>query len=100
MRLSELISHFNLYFVFARGVLTIVCSRLRGSFESDLKKVIALSTLSQLGIIIVLVGGGLKEFCFFHLLVHALFKSTLFIRIGCKIHECRGHQDSRIIRLH
>ena len=48
--------------------------------------------------IISILGLGFKEFCFFHLIVHALFKSRLFIRIGCKIHEYCNFQDRRIVR--
>ena len=97
-RLFDLILTINAYLVFCRGALTILCSRICGVFESDLKKVIALSTLRQLGIIMVILGLGFKEFCFFHLIIHALFKSRLFIRIGCKIHEYCDFQDSRIVR--
>jgi len=98
IRLFDLIRFSEMYLVFCRGILTMLCSSICGVFESDLKKVIALSTLRQLGIIILMVGLGLKEFCFFHLIVHALFKSSLFIRMGCKIHEYRDSQDSRIVR--
>ena len=97
-RLFDLILTNNIYLIFCRGVLTILCSSICGVFESDLKKVIALSTLRQLGIIIVILGLGFKEFCFFHLVIHALFKSSLFMRIGCKIHEYCDFQDSRIMR--
>merc|ERR1712002_932436 len=44
-------------------------------------------------------GIGLKNFCFFHLIVHALFKSSLFMGIGVKIHEFRGFQDRRRLGL-
>jgi len=75
----------------------MLVSGLCGSFETDLKKVIALSTLSQLGLIITMLGIGIFDICFFHLIMHAIFKSSLFMRIGCKIHECLSLQDSRFI---
>lgn len=75
----------------------MLVSGLCGSFEVDLKKVIALSTLSQLGLIITILGIGIFNICFFHLIIHAIFKSSLFMRIGCKIHECFSLQDSRFI---
>jgi len=96
-RIFYLISRVNLCLIYSTGILTIFVSRICGVFETDLKKVIALSTLSQLGVIIVILGLGFKDFCFFHLIVHALFKSRLFIRIGCKIHEYSNLQDSRVL---
>ena len=84
-------------FLSRRGCLTMLVSGLCGSFETDLKKVIALSTLSQLGLIITILGIGIFDICFFHLIIHAIFKSSLFMRIGCKIHECFSLQDSRFI---
>jgi len=68
-----------------------------GIAEVDLKKVIALSTLRQLGLMIILLGNNCADICFFHLIIHALFKSSLFIRIGCKIHEYTNIQDNRVL---
>jgi len=97
LRLRYLINEDSLYIVYVRGLVTILVSGLRGIFEVDLKKVIALSTLSQLGLIIIVLGGGYKELAFFHLVIHALFKSRIFMGMGCKIHEYEGVQDSRIL---
>jgi len=96
-RMFYLINRVNLSLIYSTGILTMFVSRICGVFETDLKKVIALSTLSQLGVIIVILGLGFKDFCFFHLIVHALFKSRLFMRIGCKIHEYSNLQDSRVL---
>jgi len=68
---------------------------LRANFEFDLKKVIALSTLSQLGLIIRTVGAGLPGVAFFHLLSHALFKALLFMCAGLVIHRVGDTQDIR-----
>lgn len=98
-RIFDLIGNLNFYIIFSRGVITILVSGVCGMYEFDLKKVIALSTLRQLGLIVSILGLGLKNFCFFHLIVHALFKSSLFMGIGVKIHEFRGYQDSRKLGL-
>lgn len=79
------------------GTLTITIARLRALKEIDMKKIIALSTLSQLGVIIVAVGRGAHLVGFFHLLAHAFFKALLFIRAGSIIHSFGGYQDIRII---
>ena len=79
------------------SVLTIFMAGLGACFEFDLKKIIALSTLSQLGLIIYSLSLGLVKVAFFHLLIHALFKALLFIRAGCIIHGFKGWQDIRIM---
>lgn len=79
------------------SVLTMFISGLGAIFEYDLKKIIALSTLSQLGLIIRTLCLGIPEFAFFHLLTHALFKSLLFICAGYVIHGMKDCQDIRFI---
>lgn len=79
------------------SVLTIFIAGLGACFEFDLKKIIALSTLSQLGLIIYSLSLGLVKVALFHLLIHALFKALLFISAGCIIHGFKGWQDIRII---
>lgn len=74
------------------GVLTLFMSGIAANFEIDLKKVIALSTLSQLGFIIMGVGIGVPELAYFHIITHALFKSLLFLCAGIYIH---GNFDSQ-----
>jgi NADH-ubiquinone oxidoreductase chain 5 len=71
-------------------------SGLVANFEYDLKKIIALSTLSQLGIIIFAIAIGMYELAFFHLLIHALFKALLFLCAGTAIHSIGGSQDIRV----
>lgn len=77
------------------SVITIFISGLVAVFEYDLKKVIALSTLSQLGVIIFSISLGLYLVAFFHLVIHALFKAILFLCAGSLIHGIGGSQDIR-----
>merc|ERR1711997_651582 len=77
------------------GVLTIFIARIRAFFEKDIKKIVALSTLSQLGVIIRALGAGFRLLGFFHLLSHAFFKALLFIRAGRLIHNSNRYQDLR-----
>nr|YP_009186333.1 NADH dehydrogenase subunit 5 [Parastrongyloides trichosuri]BAT21174.1 NADH dehydrogenase subunit 5 [Parastrongyloides trichosuri] len=77
------------------GVFTMFFSSVSALFEEDLKKVVALSTLSQMGFSMVTLGLGLNFVCFIHLLSHALFKSCLFMQVGYIIHCSFGQQDGR-----
>ena len=86
---------FTVLFLISRT--TIFMSGLGANFEYDLKKIIALSTLSQLGVIISILSIGLKELAFFHLITHALFKALLFICAGALIHVIKEYQDIRLI---
>merc|ERR1711981_211357 len=79
------------------GSLTIFIARVRAFFEIDIKKIVALSTLSQLGVIISALGAGFYLLGFFHLLSHAFFKALLFIRAGNLIHSSESYQDLRVI---
>lgn len=79
------------------SVLTIFMSGLMANFEFDLKKIIALSTLRQLGLIIIILRIGFPIMSYYHLLTHAIFKSLLFIRAGVIIHRIINNQDIRII---
>lgn len=95
-RFSPVLEVLNFKLVlFFSGILTIVISRLGALYEIDLKKIIALSTLSQLGLIIISLGAGYYLLAFFHLLTHALFKASLFLCAGRIIHSFRGRQDLR-----
>nr|YP_010388298.1 NADH dehydrogenase subunit 5 [Nigidius miwai]UPO69307.1 NADH dehydrogenase subunit 5 [Nigidius miwai] len=77
--------------------LTMFMAGLGASFENDLKKVIALSTLSQLGLMLSILSLGGYVLAFYHLLVHALFKALLFMCAGCMIHNLGGCQDVRFM---
>lgn len=77
--------------------LTIFIAGICANYEFDLKKIIALSTLRQLGLIIRILRIGYGDLAFFHLLTHAIFKALLFICAGVIIHIINNNQDIRIM---
>nr|YP_009563687.1 NADH dehydrogenase subunit 5 [Eristalis tenax]QAX27165.1 NADH dehydrogenase subunit 5 [Eristalis tenax]UXG18984.1 NADH dehydrogenase subunit 5 [Eristalis tenax] len=77
--------------------LTMFMSGLGANFEFDLKKIIALSTLSQLGLMMMILSMGYEKLAFFHLLTHALFKALLFMCAGAIIHNMNNSQDLRLM---
>nr|AJW75169.1 NADH dehydrogenase subunit 5 [Oscheius chongmingensis] len=77
------------------GLFTMFFSSITALVEEDLKKVVALSTLSQMGFSMVTLGLGLSFISFIHLISHALFKSCLFMQVGYIIHCSFGQQDGR-----
>jgi len=95
VRFSEILGvNRVLYFL---SVTTIFMSGLGANFEIDLKKIIALSTLSQLGVMMIALSLGFLELAYFHLLMHALFKSLLFLCAGVCIHGFEDKQDIRVL---
>nr|YP_010535630.1 NADH dehydrogenase subunit 5 [Alectorobius peropteryx]UYB78503.1 NADH dehydrogenase subunit 5 [Alectorobius peropteryx]UYB78516.1 NADH dehydrogenase subunit 5 [Alectorobius peropteryx] len=84
-------SKFLLFF----SLLTMMMAGVGAAMEVDLKKIIALSTLSQLGLMMVILSMGKIELSFFHLLAHAVFKAMLFLCVGVMIHKSLGDQDIR-----
>lgn len=79
------------------GSITMFMAGLGANYEFDLKKIIALSTLSQLGLMMGILALGGYRLAFFHLLTHALFKALLFMCAGCIIHNLGNCQDIRYI---
>nr|YP_010713099.1 NADH dehydrogenase subunit 5 [Meromyza saltatrix]WDA93965.1 NADH dehydrogenase subunit 5 [Meromyza saltatrix] len=75
--------------------LTMFMAGLGANYEFDLKKIIALSTLSQLGLMMSILSMGFYKLAFFHLLTHALFKALLFMCAGSIIHNMNNFQDIR-----
>nr|YP_010890416.1 NADH dehydrogenase subunit 5 [Matrona cyanoptera]UZA66677.1 NADH dehydrogenase subunit 5 [Matrona cyanoptera] len=96
IRFNSLISvtGFSFYLLFIGGI-TMFMSGLGANFEFDLKKIIALSTLSQLGLMMSILSMGYYNLAFFHLLTHALFKALLFMCAGVIIHNMGDYQDIR-----
>jgi NADH-ubiquinone oxidoreductase chain 5 len=86
-----------LYILLIIAILTTIIAGWGANFEVDFKKIVALSTLSQLGLIIITLSIGIKTIAFFHIISHAIFKSTIFIAVGVIIHISNSTQDSRFI---
>nr|UHA56159.1 NADH dehydrogenase subunit 5 [Eudocima salaminia] len=77
--------------------LTMFMAGISANYEFDLKKIIALSTLSQLGLMMSILSMGLPDLAFFHLLTHAMFKALLFMCAGVIIHMMNDMQDIRFM---
>ena len=98
IRINLLIVEINIRkFLSVLGMLTIIMAGITAIVEIDMKKVIALSTLRQLGIIIIILGIGNPVLAFFHLISHAFFKAILFMCAGLIIHRIKDYQDIRKI---
>nr|WJQ21826.1 NADH dehydrogenase subunit 5 [Actornithophilus grandiceps] len=76
---------------------TLFLASLSGLVEVDLKKIIAYSTLSQLGFIMFCLSVNLLQMGFFHLIIHAFFKALLFMVAGYMIHSSSSWQDIRFL---
>jgi NADH-ubiquinone oxidoreductase chain 5 len=81
------------------GTLTMLMAGLRAIKEIDIKKIVALSTLRQLGLIIRCLGIGRYDIAYLHLILHAYMKALLFIGVGNAIHCSRDYQDMRRVTL-
>ena len=79
------------------GRLTMLMAGGSALLEIDMKKIIALSTLRQLGVIFFRLGLGFPIMTFFHLLSHAYFKAILFIAAGALIHRINDYQNIQIL---
>ena len=77
------------------GAITTVFSSLIGLFQQDIKKVIAYSTMSQLGMMVIAVGLSSYNVALFHLVNHAFYKGLLFLGAGAVIHAVADNQDFR-----
>nr|AWV84401.1 NADH dehydrogenase subunit 5 [Tettigades dumfriesi] len=98
IRFSNIIQNMSLINLFMlMSVMTMIMSGIGANFEFDLKKIIALSTLSQLGIMMTILMFGCPMLSFFHLIIHALFKASLFLCAGMIIHEFKNNQDIRMM---
>nr|QAT19777.1 NADH dehydrogenase subunit 5 [Eucryptorrhynchus scrobiculatus] len=95
MRFSSSFSSEMFMVLLYLSLFTMFMAGIGANFEFDLKKIIALSTLSQLGMMLVIMCLGGKDLAFFHLLMHALFKALLFMCAGAIIHNVGNIQDIR-----
>jgi len=83
---------------FVLGLTTLSVASAAALLEKDAKKVVALSTLSQFGLIFISFSLGNLSMCLFHVLSHALAKSNLFLVVGTMLHSRFAQQDSRALR--
>ncbi|MGE5204835.1 MAG: NADH-quinone oxidoreductase subunit L [Chlamydiota bacterium] len=77
------------------GVITALFAAIIGMAQNDIKKVLAYSTVSQLGYMFLACGVGAFSAGIFHLMTHAFFKGLLFLAAGSVIHALGGEQDMR-----
>ena len=97
MRTSPLIEYSSTVLIICLwvGAITTVFSSLIGLFQQDIKKVIAYSTMSQLGMMVIAVGLSSYNIALFHLVNHAFYKGLLFLGAGAIIHAVADNQDFR-----
>lgn len=81
--------------VLAIGLLTAFWAAIAGLFQNDIKKVLAYSTISQLGYMFMAAGVAAFDVSIFHVFTHAFFKAALFLGAGAVIHSLTGEQDMR-----
>nr|YP_010703309.1 NADH dehydrogenase subunit 5 [Anastatus shichengensis]WCO11512.1 NADH dehydrogenase subunit 5 [Anastatus shichengensis] len=84
-----------LFYLLVSGLLTMMMAGLSANFEYDMKKIIAYSTLSQLGLMVMIYSMKFYDLTFFHLIIHAMFKSMMFMCSGVLIHFMLNNQDIR-----
>jgi NADH-quinone oxidoreductase subunit L len=102
-RLSDLYAHATvtvlgltpLQWVLVVGCVTAVWGAVAGLVQTDIKKALAYSTVSQLGFMFMAAGVGAFDVALFHVFTHAFFKATLFLAAGSVIHGLHHEQDMR-----
>ncbi|MVN20058.1 NADH-quinone oxidoreductase subunit L [Mucilaginibacter arboris] len=86
---------FTLHLIAGIGLATILLAAIIAIAQTDIKKVLAYSTVSQLGYMFLGLGVGAYTGAFFHVITHAFFKALLFLCAGSVIHAVSGEQDMR-----
>ena len=96
-RMSPLyeLSDVALNFILVIGAITALFMGFMGIIQNDIKRVVAYSTLSQLGYMTVALGASAYSVAVFHLMTHAFFKALLFLAAGSVIMGCHHNQDIR-----
>lgn len=89
------LSPLSMSLVAAIGLVTALFAAIIALFQNDIKKVLAYSTISQLGLMFLALGTGAFAGAMFHLMTHAFFKALLFLAAGSIIHALAGEQDIR-----
>jgi NADH-quinone oxidoreductase subunit L len=94
-RIFPILTPTALLFIAYIGAVTLIMSALIAVVMTDIKRVLAYSTVSQLGYMVLALGMGGWVAGLFHLITHACFKALLFLGSGSVIHGCGGEQDIR-----
>jgi len=95
IRIFGLLTADAMMFIAIIGMLSAFIPATIALTQNDIKKVLAYSTVSQLGYMIMALGVGAYKFAFFHLVTHAFFKACLFLGSGSVIHAMHHEQDIR-----
>ena len=95
VRISPLLqfSELSSILIISIGLLTALISAFAAINQHDIKKVLAYSTISQLGFMFIAIGAGAYVAAIFHLVTHAFFKALLFLGAGAVIHEMHHEQN-------
>ena len=95
VRISPLLqfSEISSILIISFGLLTALISAFAAINQDDIKKVLAYSTISQLGFMFIAIGAGAYVAAIFHLVTHAFFKALLFLGAGAVIHEMHHEQN-------
>jgi NADH-quinone oxidoreductase subunit L len=94
-RIFTMLTGDALLFIAVIGALSALIPATIALTQNDIKKVLAYSTVSQLGYMVMALGIGAYQFAFFHLITHAFFKACLFLDSGSVIHAMHHEQDIR-----
>mgnify|MGYP001457231555 CR=1 FL=1 len=95
IRIFGLLTADAMMFIAIIGMLSAFIPATIALTQNDIKKVLAYSTVSQLGYMVMALGVGAYKFAFFHLVTHAFFKACLFLGSGSVIHAMHHEQDIR-----
>ncbi len=96
MRISNLFTEDVFMLIAITGSITTVAGAIGALFQFDIKKVLAYSTISQLGLMVMAMGAGAMQGGYFHLLHHAFFKAGLFLGAGAIIHAMHQNHQSNL----
>lgn len=97
VRIFGLLTADALLYIAIIGAVTSFVAATIAVTQNDIKKVLAYSTVSQLGYMVMSLGIGAYAFAFFHLVTHAFFKASLFLGSGSVIHSMHHEQDIRFM---
>ena len=88
-----ILSPTGMFVIASIGCFTAIFAAVIAIQQNDIKRILAYSTLSQLGYMVMAVGSGAPEAAMFHLTTHAFFKALLFLAAGSVIHALHEEQD-------